>query len=235
MMNAKQFYLAVAASVVCMSATATPVTMTFDSLTAAGTGWTSIERNISPTQSGYSENGFQVTTGGTSGPVGFGSAHTGQTDYYFGTTSLFNDNTAGGITTLSQIDGGAFALSSMLLAAMNNTWTFTPNQEYVTFTGNIDGGGIVTQSVLLLNNTSFQLVDFIGFTDVNSVTWVQSAAGSNGLSQFANIVLDDAITVPEPASVALIGMGLAGLFGGVFMRRRKQPSRAAGAVSAVVA
>jgi hypothetical protein len=227
MMNAKQIYFAVAAGLVCMTAAAAPVTMTFDSLTTAGEGWTSIERNLSPTTSGYSENGFQVTTGGTSGPVGFGSAHTGQTDYYFGKTSLFNDNTAGGITTLSQIDGGAFALSSMLLAAMNNTWSFYPGQEYVTFTGNIDGGGIVTQSVLLLNNISFQLVDFIGFTDVSSVTWVQSAAGTNGLSQFTEIVLGDAITVPEPASVALIGLGLAGLFGGVFMRRRKQPVRAA--------
>ena len=112
----------------------------------------------------------------------------------------------------------------MSLASLTHTWTFTPGHEFVTFTGNLVGGGTVTQKVALLGNTSFQTVDFSGFTNLLSVTWAQSSAGDSALNQFDNIVVDGApapADVPEPASIALLGLGLAG----ILAMARKNASR----------
>lgn len=221
--------LSLAAAFYSAGAAATPVTIGFDSLTQSGTGWTSIQFNAGPSLSTYTESGFVLSaTGNLAGQSGFGSAHTGETDYYFGSTSLFNDDTNGGLTTLTKSGGGAFSLISMDIAALNNTWSFYPGQEYVIFTGTLAQGGTVTQKALLLNNTSFQTVDFTGFEDVVSVSWAQGSAITRAFNQFDNIVVDAPVLaptqpngqVPEPASIALLGAGLLALS----RRRRKDGS-----------
>jgi len=216
----KQLYLGLIAGLVSIAASATPVTITFDPLVASGTGFTSIQYNVNPDESSYTESGFVLSAAGhEAGHSGFGSAHSGQTDYYFGSTSLFNDDTNGGLTVLTKLGGGAFALTSMKLAALNNTWSFYPNAEYVTFTGTLENGSTVTQKVLLANNTSFQTVNFVGFDDVTSVTWAQGSATTRSFNQFDDIVVDGTVTggtptpapIPEPGSIALLGLGLVAL------------------------
>lgn len=220
--------LSLAAAFYSAGAAATPVTIGFDSLTQSGTGFTSIQFNAGPSLSTYTESGFVLSaTGNTPGQSGFGSAHTGEADYYFGSTALFNDDTNGGLTTLAKVGGGAFSLVSMDIAALTHTWTFY-NNEYVVFTGTLANGGTVTQSALLLNNVSFQTVVFSGFEDVVSVSWAQGNAITHAANQFDNIVVDAPVLaptqpngqVPEPASIALLGAGLLALS----RRRRKDGS-----------
>ncbi len=75
----------------------------------------------------------------------------------------------------------------------------------VSFFGNVHGGGSVNASYTLNNAYAFQTFLLNGFNNLDSVTWRQDSP----YSQFDNVVLDR--SVPEPASLALFGIGLVGL------------------------
>ncbi|MEO6145631.1 MAG: PEP-CTERM sorting domain-containing protein [Sulfuriferula sp.] len=172
-------------SAVAMSASAT--TISFDSLEQVGGGFQSL--------TSYNENGFNLSAGQ------FASAQQGNTAWYFGSASLFN-NYSGGITTLTKIGGGTFDFSAIDLAPVSTM--YSPGAT-VSFVGNVHGGGSVNTSFTLNNTYAFQTFLLSGFNNLDSVTWRQDSP----YSQFDNVVLDR--SVPEPASLALFGIGLVGL------------------------
>ena len=161
----------------------------FDSLEQAGGGFQYM--------STYNEDGFNLSASQ------FGSAQQNNTDWYLGSASLFNDF-ANGITTLTKIGGGTFNFNSIDLAPVSKTYG---SGATISFTGNVQGGGTVNASYTLDDSFSFQTFVLNGFNNLTSVTWSQVYQ----YHQFDNLVLDQSTQIPEPGSLALLGVALIGM------------------------
>jgi hypothetical protein len=147
----------------------------------------------------YIEDGFQfdeVTA--NQGLHTFGTLES----RFTGSTALFND-TVGGITKLSKFGGGTFDLISIDLAELNGS-----RIADITFVTDLGHSQTFT-----IDGVAFGAETFLfdaGFLGVNFVTWTQETP----FHQFDNLV----IGVPEPSTIALLGLGLLGL--GVARRRK---------------
>ncbi|MBY0400699.1 hypothetical protein K2X89_10415 [Myxococcota bacterium] len=140
----------------------------------------------------YSEDGFTLTASSLSS---FGTLD----GRYSGSTALFETGD-GAVVELRHGTGSAFDLVSIDLAEREG-----PDATTVTFTGDLQGGGTVTQS-FTLDGVAFgaQIFKFgPQFTNLTAVRWSQDAP----YHQFDNIVAE----VPEPAFGALMLTGTLGL------------------------
>ena len=133
---------------------------------------------------------------------------------YTGSVALFADY--GRTTTLSQTNGAAFNLVSMDLANLAPQSYVVSDNRPITFTGTLLVGGTVTQSYAIPRDDALHTMTFSGFSGLRSVSWDQSNY-SNGEFQFDNILVNP---VPEPASLAALGLGTVTL-----LRRRRRQGR----------
>ena len=149
----------------------------------------------------YEEAGFLVT--GNMGTIGsqFPGAYAGSPALFIGAETL--------AATLAKVDGGTFSLNAIDLSPLAPSWY--PGRANVTFTGNVHGGGTVTQSFTVGSTLGFETFKFTGFDKLDSVSWVQEAPSH----QFDNIVVaesaSESAAVPEPGTLALFGVALAGI------------------------
>ncbi len=185
-----------------VNAHAVPVLLDFDSLNSADNNF-----NFGAT---YSEDGFTFTDG-TANLSTFGSND--GSGRWTGSAALFT-NTPNAIVTLTNDAGAAFSLSSIDISELN----FAGGVR-VSFLGTLLGGGTVEQIFDTDGPFGLQTFNFnAGFTNLISVQWAQVSP----FHQIDNIVADvpvDVISVPEPGTIALFAIGLAGI--GLQRRKKK--------------
>jgi hypothetical protein len=184
-----------------LSANVNATTLTFEDIT-----------NDTKLGTTYESSGYRLT--GT--PTGVGSDKffsDGEGSPYFAGSRGIGFGAVSGRITLQSINGALFDAFSIDIARADSYGGLIP----VGFTGIKEDGSKVfatyqfTDSIVGLNHT-FSLGD--GFRNLKSMVWYEGAVWQ----LFDNIELAEASTVPEPSSIALIGLALAGLS---IARRRK--------------
>ena len=139
-----------------------------------------------------------------------------QAAFYSGSAALFNNLTAGVQVTTG---GTPFSLTAVSLTPGLGALGFEPTT--VMFTGMVNGGGTLTQmATLAAGMNTPMLVTLSGFTNLTSFTYAVTSPSYDGVQIDDIVYSTGASVVPEPATVLLLGSGLAGL--AVFARRRQR-------------
>jgi hypothetical protein len=182
--------------------------------------------------------GTAVTTGGflfTPGPINnFGPIDNRFNDLHISNQfpgDSFNGTTVG-IThddlIMTKVGGGTFSLQSFDFAGfpLNKEVPFlvtgavlgdpTPIIQTFTPNGLVDGNAVPAvadfQTFYLDNN----------WTNLKSVTWKHTGSGTDrGLFALDNLVVDKPMTVPEPSTVTLLGLGMLCLLGQGWRARKR--------------
>jgi hypothetical protein len=198
-------------------------TLTFNGLTAVDDSGERLVANC------YVESGFRVTlmgmgcTGGDAA-IAFGTWTPDNPEYYTGSPALHNN--FDGTIEIAAVNGMAFSFRSIDLAPFLGS---LGEETSVTFEGMLAGGGMMTpRTVVIPGGRSFgpgsatvRNYTFGGFDDITALRlrYVSPDVPGSRAFQFDNVALGPAQVIPEPATVALFGLGAAGL--GLVARRRR--------------
>lgn len=118
--------------------------------------------------------------------------------------------------TLSRTGGTPFSIQSFDATFWGIPNNFDGSNGNIAVTGHLDGGGTLSQTFTVDTNPAFETFLF-------GPAWANLASvefqNVQGRIAFDNFVVDEAVAaVPEPAALAVLGLGLAGL--ARFGRRR---------------
>lgn len=130
-------------------------------------------------------------------------------------------------------DNAAFRMSSLQASFIGAGQTYSPISGLLVLQGfNSDGGALGSAMQIGLDGPDVTGVFSFGNFDLSNTTFgntyfsfvrvlgfsCDSVGSCNRVSDLANFAVDDIVTVPEPTTWALLGLGLAGM--GVCSRKR---------------
>jgi hypothetical protein len=137
--------------------------------------------------------------------------------------ALINANSRS-MLTMTRTGGGVFDLTSFYAGSRFDYLNPNGFNSYgqamgMDLVGTVSGGGTVNASITFNGGNFAQYLMGAGFSNLTSVT--MSVAGLGDTIEFLidDIVVDESTQVPEPGSLALLGLGILGL---AAQRRRKQ-------------
>lgn len=161
----------------------------------------------------YTEAGFTLT------PINEESAvfdAVAEADFIGRSDSDFFGFSPTNAITLTVNGGGSFDLGSVILGPLD----FSQTQPIsVTLVGNLSGGGTLTQTFAGLSTAT---TETLNWTDLSSVVFT-----SNGDTGIDDILIGTAqgepsSAAPEPATLALLAIGLLPVAGALIRRRRRR-------------